>query len=536
MSAPPLTVGFLVAESNELPAWEYDMLLELLQAEFISGVLLIRMIASGNSQYRNHTSVAFRMFKHFEDAWFRKLPDASSMKDLTGLENRFERLQIAKMATERDLTPVEMDLLYVSFQLKDLCLLSVPEYGIWRVQFGDYRSHRTELPAFWEVMYNELITKAQLKVIIEGKSSEKIAYNANALTVPYSVKNNFNSIAWKASRFLPTRLRELYLTGHSSFFKKIEEVNFGEDYSNRKNELQQPSNQLMLRLFIRNGFRYLYYKIQNLVNHERFVLLYASGKLDISNIDVGKFKKLLPPAKSFWADPFVIEKGNEHFIFFEEGRYPEYKGRLAVIKISVDGDCSEQQIILEKPYHLSYPFVFENKGTYYLMPESSANKTVELYRCKNFPYEWEFSNFLMQDLIMQDSTLFYYKSIWWLFGTTKTSGSSTSNDQLMIYYSHDIFSEKWEPHVGNPVITDVSNCRPAGKIFIAGGKIYRPAQNNASRQYGYSICINEIELLSATEYKESMVGEISPEDHREFKAFHTLNASANMIVIDGIMK
>jgi hypothetical protein len=292
----------------------------------------------------------------------------------------------------------------------------------------------------------------------------------------------------------------------------------------------------MCWLFVRNNIRYIIYKIQKLRNHKKFIILYARVELDIINkMNVEKFIELIPPGTAFWADPFVIEHKDDYYIFFEDAASPKDKARLAVIKINAKGERSDPQVILKRPYHLSYPFIFQIGEDYYLLPETSDNRTLELYRCKKFPLEWEFSRYLIQDLILEDPTLFFFQGIWWLFGSTRVPKSSTSNDQLLIYYTTDIFGGEWMPHPGNPVITDVSNCRPAGKIFMIGNRIFRPAQNNASRQYGYAVCINEIEVLTKTEYKERLVSSISPTDHKKFAAVHTLNASGNMVVIDAIL-
>lgn len=534
MSTTKLKVGFLIDEANLLPAWEYEMLLELLKAQFIGEVVLIRSVFPlDNIKPINHKSLAFKLFRFFEKIWFRKWPDASTMIDLKDLENSHDKLRIVQTMAGPALESFDIDLLYICFRLKNISNFKIPRYGSWYVQFGDGEYFKAALPAFWEVMHNEIITKAQLIVNLEDGIEERIVYNAISASVLFSVKNNFNSIAWKATHFLPARLRTLYLVGPTQFFENSEKSGF-KNYSNKDIKWLYPSGFIMIGMFVRNCFRYLIYKIGRLINKNNFILLYARDDLKIGKMDISKFVKLIPPGKSFWADPFVIEKEENYYIFFEEGKYPGYKGQLAIIRINPDGTCNQPQVILEKSYHLSYPFIFEDHGNYYLIPETSANKTVELYHCKKFPFEWEFSKYLMKDVTLQDPTLFFYNDTWWLFVTTKTPKSSSSNDQLLIYYSRDLFLGDWAPHAGNPVVTDVSNCRPAGKIFMEDNKIFRPAQNNASIQYGYSIKINEIELLTTTEFKEKLVFEISPDEHKEFAAIHTLNATSNMIVMDGI--
>ena len=71
--------------------------------------------------------------------------------------------------------------------------------------------------------------------------------------------------------------------------------------------------------------------------------------------------------------------------------------------------------VLERDYHLSYPFVFEWNENYYMVPESAANKTVELYRSTSFPFEWELEKVLMTDIRAKDATLAEVDGMWWMF-------------------------------------------------------------------------------------------------------------------------
>jgi len=139
----------------------------------------------------------------------------------------------------------------------------------------------------------------------------------------------------------------------------------------------------------------------------------------------------------------------------------------------------------------------------------------------------------MENIELIDATLFFANGWWWLMGTTSLHPVPSTNDQLLLFYSKEPFSQSWTPHPQNPVATNIGNCRPAGNIFTVNGKFFRPAQNNASRQYGYGIKINEIEVLTTTDYREKEVLAINPKQWG-LKACHTLNFSASMVVIDGI--
>ena len=45
-------------------------------------------------------------------------------------------------------------------------------------------------------------------------------------------------------------------------------------------------------------------------------------------------------------------------------------------------------IVLEKDYHLSYPFLFEDNDELFMIPETATNKTIELYKCEEFKMDF----------------------------------------------------------------------------------------------------------------------------------------------------
>ena len=65
----------------------------------------------------------------------------------------------------------------------------------------------------------------------------------------------------------------------------------------------------------------------------------------------------------------------------------------------------------------------------------------------------------------------------------------------MLFYSDDPLSKNWNPHTLNPIVSDIRNARPAGKIFVMNNKIIRPGQN-CFQIYGNSFSFNEITKLN----------------------------------------
>jgi hypothetical protein len=134
-----------------------------------------------------------------------------------------------------------------------------------------------------------------------------------------------------------------------------------------------------------------------------------------------------------------------------------------------------------------------------------------------------------------DATLHFENGLWWLFANSRSHSFTSTNDQLFLFYSKDLLSTDWKPHPQNPVATHIDNCRPAGRLFKQNGKLYRPAQNNASKHYGYGIKINEIIVLNENQFEEKEIYSFDPNELK-LKASHHIDFTNQLTVIDGILK
>ena len=75
--------------------------------------------------------------------------------------------------------------------------------------------------------------------------------------------------------------------------------------------------------------------------------------------DFGDYRPLVPPESCAWADPCALTRGERHYLFIEQIPPGTSKGHLAVLEMNAEEIIAHPQVILEKPYHLSHPFVFE---------------------------------------------------------------------------------------------------------------------------------------------------------------------------------
>lgn len=168
---------------------------------------------------------------------------------------------------------------------------------------------------------------------------------------------------------------------------------------------------------------------------------------------------------------------------------------------STDGKHWEyQKVIIDEPFHLSYPYVFEWEDNYYLIPESNKDLSVRLYKAVSFPDKWEYIGNLMTGYRYVDPSIFHHNDKWWLFVTTPES------DVLNLYFSNTLLGD-WKPHPSNPIVKfDKNIARPGGRVFIYDGRIFRLTQDDYPR-YGIQVFAFEITELTEESYSEKIVSE-----------------------------
>lgn len=279
-----------------------------------------------------------------------------------------------------------------------------------------------------------------------------------------------------------------------------------------------------------NLFKRTWKKLLSFFFFEQWTLL-ISKNIDYKSISWEKFIPLKVPRDRFWADPFPWKKDDLYYVFYEELPYSTNTGHISCITLDEGLNIISNQIVLKRPYHLSYPFIFEHENQFYMIPETHKNKGIELYRCESFPDKWEFVKTLFPDIVAVDATLIESNGKWWMFANVIEQGGS-SKDTLHLYYSSNPLSDQWTPHPLNPIIKNIRTARPAGRIFHDGEKIIRPSQD-CSLRYGYATNFNQIVILSETEYKEKQLLTFTPPlGDKKILSTHTWNEHKGLSTID----
>ena len=214
------------------------------------------------------------------------------------------------------------------------------------------------------------------------------------------------------------------------------------------------------------------------------------------------FKVIEDDGGRFYADPFLQTWQGRTFLFVEEYPYATRRGLISAAEIVGDELLASPMPVLIRPYHLSYPFVFEHDGDLYMLPETGENHSLELYRAAEFPWKWELKKVLMEGAVFSDATPLFHDGLWWIFVTADSIGTSTQ-DQLSIFYS-DSLGGAWTAHPANPVKSDSRWSRPAGRLVQQNGRLFRPAQD-CDGSYGAGIVWFEITELSPERFTERLI-------------------------------
>lgn len=233
------------------------------------------------------------------------------------------------------------------------------------------------------------------------------------------------------------------------------------------------------------------------------------------------FKVFLPPKQRFYADPMLFKYQGINYIFFEDFNYQ--KGSISYVTVDENLNCSKAHCVLDMPFHLSFPFVFEDNGNIYMTPESYQINSVVLYRATHFPDKWEKVKTLVSGKDFVDPIIFKHNGYYWLF-----TASAFNNSQMYIYYAQSLDG----PFQEHPINKTCISGRNAGFVFYSQGRLIRPVMDN-TKVYGYSMVLKEIIQLTPTEFIEKEIHRIEPSWAKNLTGTHTLCIGEDLILYDG---
>jgi hypothetical protein len=387
-----------------------------------------------------------------------------------------------------------VDVIVALGDVADDSLLACARHGVWR---------------YWVRPGRELTGSGLLVRTADG--AERLVHPSWSRTFDFSAARTRDSVFAKSAEFLTRSLRALY-RGELEFAPGTNAPEFVPGTN--------PISAVVRRAITRA------------TAVEQWGLAFRFVDIEPWTGSLEGFHRLRPPHDGFWADPFPVQRDGRNYIFFEELPGPRERGHISVIEVDRQGRASQPTVVLERDYHLSYPFLVEDGGELYMIPESYGNGTIEIYRCVEFPGKWRRERVLLDGLLAVDATVHHDDGRWWMFANVAADGAEV-NDELHVFTSDKLLGD-WKPLAKNPVKSDVRGSRPAGKLFTQGGRLYRPSQVCAPI-YGAGIALQRVTRLDEN-YEEQEERRILPAPGERVLGLHTINRCGDLSVTDAFMR
>ena len=531
----------LIVDGRTVPAWAHQLIMRL---EREARVVIRLVIAVHPHDRRERTPLGFRLYRAVDRRVFRTTPDALEPRDLSRALPERDWIQTTPLRHgdhwELDQSVVDTLTATPIHLLVNLTglpfggrVLDALTRGIVAPEFGASGLDPTWL-GIREVRRN---TPVHQEVSLDTATGRKPASGAVATAShPWSLGITQNRVLWATGEQLHKVVLTLAAEGGATAPSPDRPPGSSapEPASPAAPRSAAPSGRELTSLVTGVGSRGLRRSVERLLTRERWVIGYRRiSPASPPFTDPRGYQVINPPPGHFYADPFLVTRDERHYLFFEDYHYASKKGVIACAELTDDGPASPPEPVLERNHHLSYPCVFEHRGSVYMIPETAGSNAVRLYRAESFPWVWQDVGELIPDIRAFDVTVLSLPEMLWLFACVSPPGASTS-DQLHLFSSNDLFGP-WRPHPLNPVVADVRCARPAGRLFDWNAQLIRPAQDSSVR-YGRSISFRRIETLDEEEYRETEVGQLLPVWHPEVLATHTYNFDARYEVVDGLLR
>ncbi len=229
--------------------------------------------------------------------------------------------------------------------------------------------------------------------------------------------------------------------------------------------------------------------------------------------------------RSFAADPFLYRSGDRYTCLFEALDYQTNRGWIAEVDIPLAPGSAEARVVFRNEWHWSYPFVLDDDGQTWCIPETADANGVLLHRLTPAGFEQEAD--LLPGLAVLDPSIVRHDGRFWLFCTLRDG--PLLNTALHLYVA-DRLTGPYRPHPCNPVKLDARSARPAGTIFEMAGQLFRPGQD-CGDDYGAALVVHRIDELSERAYRETEVARLLPQPPYG-AGLHTLSVCDEWLAID----
>ena len=508
-------------DGNHVPAFARQILEDVAASNFARTICFIRNASEQVTNKKPKTllhriarnllngaawrGIGYRLYLEYLDARFKPYPDPiasvdcsdllqnASIIDVKPLKSRF----IDRFNTD-DLSAIANQRLDVilrfGFRILHGPILTQARYGIWSYHHGDPSRYRGASPYLWELIERSPTSGAVLQALNEVLDGGTVLAEAHFPTTPFpSVSVNGFAPYWSTTHFVIRCLNQL----HSSLPSSIDALGRAQPPHQHRPSYKTPSNLDVTQWLATNVIKRVRRRLSRPAQSGpwRIALRKTSVPLylDPSREAMQQFKWLQGRSDGFWADPFLIDRDDSSWLYFEDFETAKNKATICVGRLTNTGDLENVCTALEHDYHLSYPHVFTHAGEVFMIPESEQAGTVDLYRARRFPDDWIHECTLL-NLRTVDSTVFEHESHWYMFSSPITVAGAVP---LTYLWSAPTLTGPWKLAHSQPLNANPLRARGAGGILTHDSTLWRPSQD-CRFTYGDGLAFNKLESLHPT--------------------------------------
>lgn len=532
-NSSPLRFAIMLQDES-LKQWQYDVIEKLV----VSGVAIpVLLILNEDNAHKEKDTVSHSkpniLFRLYEKFFLRKkslanvhLPDClmhtERIRCTTEKKGKFsEYFSDQDMQHIRDHHPDFI--LRFGFSIIRGEILNVPTFGVWSFHHSDEKVVRGGPAGFWEVFEKHRVNGVILQRLTNHLDGGIILKKRFYKTILHDCAFHIHHVL-SDSTDMPLQVCRDILNDQAQYFNHSPSASLAKVY-------KYPSVFIMLLFPMKQFFRRIAYNCREILIHEKWAIGYcemtpeqliAGEPLSLQHSYTYSSSALYP------ADPFMITDNGHKSVVFEKYSYQTGKAKLAILDIDEEKGFHSERILSDSDTHYSFPFIVEDNGTQYLMPEQIEKKRVDLYRVDLQLNTMLFEQTIL-DIPLADPVLFKHHEKWYLFGSP---AGLHSNNKLLLFTSQSLFGP-YVSHPQNPIVVDPRGSRMAGQILTIHNVLYRFAQVSHVR-YGKCISVFAITELSETSFAEEWIREVDPVCKSNYRlGLHTISVNCKKIVFDG---
>ena len=377
-------------------------------------------------------------------------------------------------------------------------ILESARLGILSFHHGDNRINRGGPPGFWEVCHGWSTTGFVVQRLTEELDGGDVLLRG---FVPTQTSHQSNCALLYEKSHLQLRALLLRIAANGALPPAEAHV----PYSSRL--YTTPRAGEIARYLLRRASRSVAARLRDKLHvRERWGVCFV--KSDWPDAAFWRGRRIATPPGRFLADPFVATREGRTCVFVEDYSYSASKGRITAFELG-EPEPRELGVALEEDFHLSFPFLFEYQGALFMCPESGAARQIRIYRCVQFPLQWQLERIAMSAVSAVDSMIFPHGGLWWLLTNLSEGAAVDHSAELHVFSARDPLNDQWQPHPRNPVRNDPLFGRNAGLLRQRDGLV-RVCQSQGFCSYGAGANLMRIVRLDREEFVEQPICQLTP--------------------------